>query len=300
MADLTVEGADDRFVDDAASVDGVAAVETRRSADLPMEIGELSFLGRVIGYPLGGELNRNRHRIDDGRDSIATTRRRSCSTATRQPTSEPRSATPSPSQADRPRSSASPPPPEYLWPARDRQSLFTPTEVVRRGVRIRGPAGRRRGAGRGRRGADPLRRRRRRRRARHRAGGSGARRGRSRRAAVGDPAVERGGHRGDGGAAHHGAGPPAAVPRGRGDGDLRGRHPPGGHPARGDRHPAGLGVHPPHDERALPRLRAECRAGGAPPSARCSAASSPGPSPPSTPRSSGSPTWSPSSTCPRC
>ena len=51
FADMTVTGADDTFASAAAAIDGVAAVETRRVADVPFRIGDDVLHGRLIGMP---------------------------------------------------------------------------------------------------------------------------------------------------------------------------------------------------------------------------------------------------------
>ncbi|MCP4966475.1 MAG: ABC transporter permease, partial [bacterium] len=51
MADMTITGADQDFVETARLVDGVSTAMERRQADVPFDVGEFSFLGRVIGVP---------------------------------------------------------------------------------------------------------------------------------------------------------------------------------------------------------------------------------------------------------
>lgn len=125
MADVTVVGADDGFAEEVDAIDGVATVMERRRAELPFEIGEFSFVGRVIAMPVGEDPPLNRIDIDEGsgldddpsgvvlethaaRDfdvgigdtiSIAGQEVTVVGIATS---------------------------PEYLWPARDRQNIFTP------------------------------------------------------------------------------------------------------------------------------------------------------------------------------
>ena len=126
MADVTITGAEPELAETLVSLDGVARVETRQQADVPMEAGESSFLGRVIGHPAEGEPAVNRVDIDEGSgldaddpaavlieshmasdfdlavgDTLIIAGREV--TATGVVTS-----------------------PEFLWPARDRQSIFTP------------------------------------------------------------------------------------------------------------------------------------------------------------------------------
>ena len=60
FANLTMQGGDvEAFAAEATAVDGVEAVETRTVADVPMQVGDTKFLGRVVGTPLTeGGINR--------------------------------------------------------------------------------------------------------------------------------------------------------------------------------------------------------------------------------------------------
>ncbi len=51
FADVTVTGADDTFPAAAASIEGVATVEVRRTADVPFRIGADVLHGRLVGMP---------------------------------------------------------------------------------------------------------------------------------------------------------------------------------------------------------------------------------------------------------
>ncbi|MEE8406759.1 MAG: FtsX-like permease family protein, partial [Acidimicrobiia bacterium] len=55
MADMTVTNPDDGFVDTARGLLGVAEAIERRQADVPVEIGDRSLIGRVIGMPGDGQ-----------------------------------------------------------------------------------------------------------------------------------------------------------------------------------------------------------------------------------------------------
>ncbi len=66
MADMTVTGADDGFVDAAEGTAGVATAIERRQAEVPFEIGEWAFLGRTVGMPANGQPAVNMIDIDDG------------------------------------------------------------------------------------------------------------------------------------------------------------------------------------------------------------------------------------------
>ncbi len=61
FADLFVTGGDvEAFAADARAVDGVAATTTRTQVDVPLQVGEDKFVGRVVGYPASGEPEVNR------------------------------------------------------------------------------------------------------------------------------------------------------------------------------------------------------------------------------------------------
>lgn len=53
FADITVIGVDPDFASTASQIDGVDQAEARVQADIPMRVGEETFLGRVIAYPPG-------------------------------------------------------------------------------------------------------------------------------------------------------------------------------------------------------------------------------------------------------
>ncbi len=147
MADNTVTGANEGFVDTVASVAGVATSIERRQADVPFEIGEYSFLGRVVGMPVPGQPAINRIDIeegvylDPGNEAGVVLEQHAASefeldvgdtfTITGRDVTVIGIAVS----------------PEYLWPARDRQNAFTPPksfavafvlEDVLEGVRFSG------------------------------------------------------------------------------------------------------------------------------------------------------------------
>jgi putative ABC transport system permease protein len=126
MADMTVTGADAGFAAQAQAIDGVATAIDRRQADIPFDTGEHSFLGRIIALPATGQPAVNKVDLNNGRYleagkptevlledhaaeefdlgvgdtlTIAGTEMTVVGIATS---------------------------PEYLWPARDSQSMFTP------------------------------------------------------------------------------------------------------------------------------------------------------------------------------
>jgi putative ABC transport system permease protein len=66
FADMTVIAAPAGFSDSAASVSGVAAAIDRRQADLPLRVGQHTFLGRMVGLPAGGQPQVDRIDITEG------------------------------------------------------------------------------------------------------------------------------------------------------------------------------------------------------------------------------------------
>ena len=66
MADMTVTGADEGFVDISAGIAGVSTAIERRQADVPFEIGEYTFVGRIVGMPTDGQPAVNMVDIDEG------------------------------------------------------------------------------------------------------------------------------------------------------------------------------------------------------------------------------------------
>lgn len=66
MADMTVTGADESFLESVKTVDGVATAIERRQIDGPFEIGEYSFIGRAVGMPADQQPAVNKIDIDEG------------------------------------------------------------------------------------------------------------------------------------------------------------------------------------------------------------------------------------------
>lgn len=71
FADMTITGGNDSLAKTLEGIDGVAAVEVRHVADVPVTIGSSTLLGRLIGMPVGTEPAVNR--IDVTRGSGLTT-----------------------------------------------------------------------------------------------------------------------------------------------------------------------------------------------------------------------------------
>ena len=66
MADMTVTGANDGFRESVVALPGVSQVIERRPADLPFEIGDFSLIGRIIAMPPGDQPAINMIDIEDG------------------------------------------------------------------------------------------------------------------------------------------------------------------------------------------------------------------------------------------
>ena len=125
MADMTIAGADDGIAEALADIDGVAEVMARRQADVPFDVGEFSFLGRVVGFPADGQPALNQIDIDEGTGLVAD-----------DPSGvvlETHAASDFDLGVGDTLSIAGQDvtivgiatSPEYLWPARDRQNIFT-------------------------------------------------------------------------------------------------------------------------------------------------------------------------------
>ena len=125
MADMTIAGADDGAAETFAQIDGVAEVMQRRQADVPFDVGEFSFLGRVVGFPTDGQPVLNQIDIDEGTGLVAddpsgvvleTHAARDFDLGVGDTL---RIAGQDVTVVGIATS------PEYLWPARDRQNIFT-------------------------------------------------------------------------------------------------------------------------------------------------------------------------------
>jgi len=126
MADMTVTGAKQGFVDSAARIDGVSKVVARRQADVPFKVGDHTFVGRVVGYPASEPPALNRVDVDDGtgldpdRPSGVLAEK---NTAKEFDLAVGDEMTIAGHKAEIVGIATSP---EYFWPARDRQSVVTP------------------------------------------------------------------------------------------------------------------------------------------------------------------------------
>lgn len=127
MADMTVTDPDPDFVDAATSINGVETVATRQQAEVPMASGDFSFLGRLIAHPpTGSEPEVNRIDIDEGvgldADEPAGVLLETHAAADFE--LEVGDTFEIAGQEVMVRGIVTSP--EYLWPARDRQNVFTP------------------------------------------------------------------------------------------------------------------------------------------------------------------------------
>ncbi|MGA7226734.1 MAG: FtsX-like permease family protein [Acidimicrobiia bacterium] len=66
FADITVVGAGSDFAAQARQIEGVAAVETRLQADIPMRVDGEVFVGRIVGYPSSGQPEVNKIDVRQG------------------------------------------------------------------------------------------------------------------------------------------------------------------------------------------------------------------------------------------
>ena len=129
MADITVEGADSGFVDTVVSVAGVATAIERRQADVPAEAGDYTFVGRIIALPPDGQPAVNKVDIEQG--------------SYLDPSDSSKVLVESHMAADfeltvggtlviagqEVEIAGIAVSPEYLWPAKDGQNLFTPPKT---------------------------------------------------------------------------------------------------------------------------------------------------------------------------
>lgn len=133
FADLTVTGGDvDAVAKVAGSTDGIAAVTVRRTADIPVLIGDHALLGRIVELPDGGEPEVNRVDVIEGAMPTGTAGRR---VLVEQHMAGHFDLSPGDvidvrtadgwSDVDVAATVVSP---EYLWPARSRQDVLTSSD----------------------------------------------------------------------------------------------------------------------------------------------------------------------------
>ena len=133
FADLTVSGGPvDRIATDGAAVAGVAAAATRSVGEVPIRIGAHDQLGRIVGLPPNGEPSVDRvlvlrgHNLDPGQSDEVLVEQHLASARVLEPGSTLsvftsggwRTVTVAGIVAS----------PEYLWPARSRQEVLTPSD----------------------------------------------------------------------------------------------------------------------------------------------------------------------------
>jgi putative ABC transport system permease protein len=126
MADNTVVGTDEGFVDTVAGLDGVATAIERRQADVPFAIGEYSFLGRMVAMPAPDQPDVNQVDIDEGTyldpsNSTGVVVEAHAASEFELSVGDTFSIVGTEVTVIGIATS-----PEYLWPARDSQNLFTP------------------------------------------------------------------------------------------------------------------------------------------------------------------------------
>ncbi|MGI9666510.1 MAG: ABC transporter permease [Acidimicrobiia bacterium] len=126
MADMVVRGAEDGFVDTANATAGVEVAIERRQIDPPMEVGDKSLVGRVLGMPMDEQPAVNMIDIDEGSylfsgdpmGVVVETHMASDFDLMVGSTFDIAGVTVTV------RGIATSP--EYLWPAKDKQNIFTP------------------------------------------------------------------------------------------------------------------------------------------------------------------------------
>ncbi len=129
MADMVVTGADEGFVDSVQSVEGVANAIERRQADVPFVIGDDDLLGRVIGFPGDGQPAIDQIDIDEG-DYLDPDAPTDVLIEKHAAANFDLGVGDSFTIADVEVTVVGiVTSPEYLWPARDEQSLFTPPDT---------------------------------------------------------------------------------------------------------------------------------------------------------------------------
>lgn len=126
MADMTVSDADEGFVDAVSEIDGVDIAIERTQADVPFAIGDINLIGRVIGMPADAQPEVNKVDIEAGSyldpddpDGVLI----ETHTAGEYGLEVGDTLTILGQEVEVLGIAVSP---EYLWPARDRQTIFNP------------------------------------------------------------------------------------------------------------------------------------------------------------------------------
>ncbi len=130
FANLTVAGGDvTGFADTAAGRSGVESIELRTVADVPMQVGGLKLLGRVVGLPAETQPSVNQVRVASGRYLSSA---QPTGVLVEEHMADHFELTPGssfeilgPSGWQTVTTSGTASSPEYIWPARDRQELLT-------------------------------------------------------------------------------------------------------------------------------------------------------------------------------
>jgi putative ABC transport system permease protein len=129
MADVTITGADSGLVGEVAAISGVDTAIERRQIDVPFEISDDSFLGRIVGVPVAEQPAVNMLNIDEGSyldPSNPSGVLLESSSATAFDLAVGDTLTMAGQDVEIVGIVTSL---EYLWPARDRQNVFTPPKT---------------------------------------------------------------------------------------------------------------------------------------------------------------------------
>jgi len=126
MADVTVADPVDGFAGTAASIDGVETVVERNQAEVPMAAGDFSFIGRAIAYPADDGATLNQLDVDEGTGLDANDPAGVLVETHAAADFELEVGDPFEIFGQEVTVRGIVTSPEYLWPARDRQSVFTP------------------------------------------------------------------------------------------------------------------------------------------------------------------------------
>ena len=126
MADMTITNADDGFFDTVQGINGVATVNERRQTDAPMEVGDSTLVGRVVGMPGDTQPEINQVDITDGDyldsdDNTGVLIEEHMAAGFELEVGDSFEIV-----GQKVTVTGIAVSPEYLWPAKDRQTIFTP------------------------------------------------------------------------------------------------------------------------------------------------------------------------------